>query len=105
MICPKCFQFEMLTGGCSKCDKVGSINFNKNMDNMFGISTKKIYTELVSDQESQPLTLEKLTEALNKCKREDKHIYILEQRYLPDDCYGILILRPEDAKQWPRKNK
>ena len=111
MICPKCFKFQMLTGGCPNCDSIGNVfheqitkENNDRLNKAANKSMKEFYTGLVSDQESIPLTTEILAKNISDCKRKFKHIYILSSEYLPDDCYGILMLRPEDAKQW-RKDK
>lgn len=61
---------------------------------------KQFYTTLVADQESTPMTLEKLQATLNNAKREMNHIYIISEKNIPDDCYGILYVRPEDAAKW-----
>lgn len=50
------------------------------------------------------LTCELLVKNINKCKRDCKNILIISSDLIPDDCYGLLWVRPEDAKAW-KKNK
>ncbi len=43
------------------------------------------------------LTSEDLEEMVNRFHRENGRFYVLSTESLPDDCYGIIYLRPEDA--------
>lgn len=72
----------------------------KTFRELFNGQTKAAFTSSVKGQKTQELNIDTLANAMNKVKRMRKHIYILEQSGLPDDCYGILMLRPEDAEQW-----
>ena len=72
--------------------------------NMQDEISKSFYSGAIAsehdNQKTQPLTIEKFVEIHNEMKRKANHIIIMEQPYLPDDCYGVLMLRPEDAKKW-----
>lgn len=74
--------------------------FNDEMFAKMNDNMKSSFCAQNKDQESQPLTIEALQNAMNKCKRELKHIYIMSSKFIPDDCYGILMVRPEDAENW-----
>ena len=79
-------------------------DINKRMEENYNEALKSTYTSAVAGQVAQPLTIESLMENMNKAKRDCKFIYIMASECLPDDCYGILMVRPEDAKGW-RKTK
>ncbi len=72
----------------------------KSMEEIGNDLLKDNMTASVAGLTSEPLTAEKMIEGMNKCKRTIKHIYIMSSEAIPDDCYGILMLRPEDAKVW-----
>ncbi len=46
------------------------------------------------------LTLGVLQDVANKLKRQMKHIFIVPSDHIPEDCYGILMVRKEDAPAW-----
>jgi len=107
--CPTCRSLDMpmtdyLNSAEGKVSKELADASNKRMDKMFNDSMKNQYAASTSSLESQPFTAEKLEEMMNFTKRTLTHIYIMECNHLPDDCYGILMVRPEDAKKW-NKNK
>jgi hypothetical protein len=46
-------------------------------------------------------TLEKLAEFSKPCPK----LYVASAAHLPDDCYGILYVRPEEMKNWKNEGK
>lgn len=65
----------------------------------FGI--KFTITDAVAHEDTV-LTFEKLTKVMIGVKR--KHfIYVMSSTMIPDDAYGVLFVRKEDAKVWSKK--
>lgn len=54
--------------------------------------------------EPHTLTIDKLEELANKVKRQNM-VYVIAVDNIPDDAYGILYVRKEDAKMWHELGK
>ena len=52
-------------------------------------------------KDASTLTLEKLFDAKKLLDRYDK-VYLIATKALPDDCYGIMYVRPEDIPKVPK---
>ena len=61
-------------------------------------------TDAVAKEEST-LTLEKLLRTKTELDRKSM-IYVIASDMVPDDAYGVLFVRQEDARKWnAQKNK
>jgi len=59
----------------------------------------KFDTTQAVDKESSSLTLETLLKAKRDVDRVDK-VYVIASDMVPDDAYGVLFVRREDADKW-----
>jgi len=71
-----------------------SKSVNEEIDKML----KRDYTTAAKEEGTSPLDIESMTKIFNRFKRDNGHCLITECNYIPDKCYGIIFLRPEDAK-------
>jgi hypothetical protein len=71
---------------------------SKDLDDFLSKTMKVDYTERANKQGTVPLTAASLTEMVNLVRREAGHFLVIEASYIPDNCYGIIYLRPEDAQ-------
>lgn len=47
----------------------------------------------------EPLTIEAL-QKLAEFAKPLPNLFVVATKHLPDDCYGILYVRPEEMKNW-----
>lgn len=69
-------------------------------EDMLARSEQALYAGTCADAEHrEPLTLEAL-QKLGEFMKPLPNLYVVAVEHLPDDCYGILYVRPEDAAKW-----
>lgn len=66
-------------------------------------ANKTLYANVCDEAyHNEPLSLEAVNKLVAQLKPQ-QHIFVVACDHLPDDCYGILYIRTEDAKQWKSK--
>ena len=75
------------------------LDISAKLDKMMADAMTESFTEQVGRPGNfkSPLTVEGLTAIFNRFQRESGRFYVLSTEHLPDDCYGIIYMRPEDA--------
>jgi hypothetical protein len=75
------------------------------MKSMMDQMEKETWTNICGERavSYEPLTIERLTEMSNKFNRDMRNVYVIASNGIPDDAYGILLVRPEDAEKWGRE--
>ena len=74
--------------------------FNKYADDLMAKAMLNMSTATCATADhSEPLTLKTL-EKLSEFAKPLPKLFVVAQKHLPDDCYGILYVRPEEAERW-----
>lgn len=73
---------------CPEC----AHNHNKSLDEMMGESTKTFFSGA-----TKAATVDEIVAAAEKVEDRYNRFLVITEKHLPDDCYGIFIVRPEDS--------
>ena len=96
-------------GGCEKIPLKAneerssfSERFRARVDELFSDKLTSTIAGQIEAHGNQNVRLQDLFDAKRKLDRFDK-IYFIASPYIPDDCYGVIYVRPEDMPNQKEK--